>query len=95
MPKISPPPWTFDPEYGAIYDRRQDFPIMYLAARLQDNHERMLYMGALAAAAPDLQAALRELVVAIDDRLIGYELEKLEPELTGARAALARSEGKS
>ena len=87
--KISPAPWTFDLTSRAIYDRRNDYPILEaLGPEAEDN-------GVLAAAAPDLQAALRELVAAVDEVLeTGLIVPDLEPELTGARAALARSEGK-
>jgi len=92
--EISPPPWTFNHLHGAIYDRRSDFPIMRLSSRTEINAN-----GVLAAAAPDLEAALRELVARIDDLNppdMPYSQwgDDLEPELTGARAALARSEGK-
>ena len=105
MTKISPPPWTFDPKHGAIYDRRHDFPIIHL------HGDRWKENGSLATESPDLQVALRELMAAIDktlDPTIAGDLSReisaltfqallrklLEPELTGARAALARSEGK-
>jgi len=90
--KISPPPWTFDPFVGAIYDRRGDFPILHLETQ---NDPEANANGVLASTAPDLQAALRELVAAVDEVLeTGLIVPDLEPELTGARAALARSEGK-
>ena len=97
MPKISPPPWTFDPGNHVIYDRRHRYPIITLQECLWWREN-----GVLAAAAPDLQAALRELVARIefldDEGNDGHSYQwigpRLEPELTGARAALARSEGK-
>jgi len=95
MPKISPPPWTFDPGNHVIYDRRHRYPIITLQECLWWREN-----GVLAAAAPDLQAALQELVARIDetfDPALAGNLpirKLLEPELTGARAALARSEGK-
>jgi len=90
MSTISPPPWTFKDEHGTIYDALGDMPILYCASKTKgltaDGD------GALAAAAPDLQAALRELLARIDASRPWYGV--LEPELTGARAALAKSEGK-
>jgi len=98
MSTISPPPWTFKDEHGTIYDARGDMPILYCASKTKgltaDGN------GALVAAAPDLQAALRELVARVDICIAGdglrYEQVRpmLEPELTAARAALAKSEKK-
>jgi len=94
MTKISPPPWTFNTYNRVIYDRRHDFPIIRLLG------DRWKENGSLATESPDLQAALRELVARIDetfDPALAGNLpirKLLEPELTGARAALARSEGK-
>ena len=91
MVKISAP-WTFDPVNLVIYDRRHDYPILEALGPEAEAH------GVLAAAAPDLQAALRELVGAIEKAerspCTAFGDIDLEPELTGARAALARSEGK-
>ena len=91
MTKISPPPWTFDEQHRVIYDQRHDFPIIALHGRLWKEN------GVLAAAAPDLQVALRDLIKAIEQAEslpMTFGDVDLEPELTGARAALARSEGK-
>ena len=85
MSTISPPPWTFK-DHG-IYDANGR--MLSFLGSIAEN-------GPLMAAAPDLQAALRELVARIDalrDFLDAEELD-IEPEITAARAALAKSEGK-
>jgi len=83
MNTISPPPWTFK-DHG-IYDARGR--MLSFLGSIAEN-------GPLMAAAPDLQAALRELVARIDRQFVSYTGGVFEPELTGARAALAKSEEK-
>jgi len=83
MTKISPPPWTMD-EFGYIFDSRGRM----IFVSLSEKGDRVLAVGA-----PDLQAALRELVARIEEVAPGTVHMMLEPEMTGARAALARSEG--
>ena len=92
MEKISATPWTFDPINRVIYDRFLRYPIMTVC-----NGMFWRGNGILSTSAPDLQAALRELMARIDTLIAGAVLDEkldLEPELTGARAALARAEGK-
>jgi len=94
MSTISPPPWTFDSERGSIHDANT-LAIVILRTEVADAN------GPLVAAAPDLQAALRELVARIEKLQIFLQSEirfgpriTLDIELTSARAALAKSEGK-
>ena len=90
MTGISPPPWRFERENRLIYDASKNVPI-FRAVWIREADAN----GALVVAAPDLQAALRELVARIDTLLAGAVLAEidLEPELTAARAALARFGG--
>jgi hypothetical protein len=85
-------PFRFDRKFGIIYDAKGVF---VGAVKSGSNH-----VGPLFAAAPDLQAAGREMVAAIERELAAsaefFALisNKLEPELTGLRAALKKADGK-
>jgi len=99
MSTISPPPWTFNPKRGAIYDACRSRPIIYCDAWTLGSEADA--NGPLVAAAPDLQVSLRALLARIDTHvfhLSGYGSFKIKdilvPEITAARAALAKSEGK-
>jgi len=92
---ISPPPWRYR-ERGEIYDAQRNRPIIYCAAWTQGSEAEA--NGALVAAAPDLQSALRDLVARIDLIMTSPStrssqlLIESSAELIAARAALARSE---
>ena len=85
--RISPTPWRYVPEHKLVEDAKRGV-VMYGLA--EPTH------GRLAAAAPDLEAALRELVARIDalnppDMPYDQWIDGLEPELTGARSALRKA----
>lgn len=75
-------PWRYYPARSIVRDAKQS-PV----ALLLDGHDEH---GPLIAAAPDLEAALRELLDLIV-QILGSDLDPNEPEIVGARSALAKA----
>lgn len=82
-------PWKFEHEDGWV--RGNDGRLVALISVAQ--FDRQFEVGPLIAAAPDLEAALRELVARIEEEQGFHKNYDLVPELTGARAALAKAGG--
>lgn len=91
MSTISPPPWQFIEIDDCIVDdsKRRVASTPFIVA----DPARCKANGHLIAAAPDLEAALRELIESIDADLFEDDASALEPQLTGARAALRKAKG--
>ena len=77
-----PFPWTYNAESHAVEDHL-GHPVAFIPARLGDEGAREV--GALLAAAGELQAALQDIVKAVESIA--------EIEMRGARAALKKAEG--
>ena len=97
--RISPTPWRYVPEHKLVEDANKRV-VMYVSAPIGpgDSIEQIIALperadmhGRLAAAAPDLEAALRELMSAVIRRLPPAYKNALEPELTGAHSALCKA----
>ena len=87
----TPGPWrTFDTAYGAVHivKRASDSHMTDVVVINRERNENAAADARLIAAAPDLLAALREMMSAMDD---GSD----EPTLVDARAAIAKAEGRS